>query len=47
MDAHREDGEAGAHKGTKELLSRYGASLLCVRYRYDEDAGAISPVLEQ
>ncbi len=26
------------HKGTKELLSRYGASLLCVRYRYDEDA---------
>ena len=24
-------------KGTKELLSRYGASLLCVRYRYDED----------
>ena len=26
------------HKGTKGLLSRYGASLLCVRYRYDEDA---------
>ena len=25
-------------KGTKELPSRYGASLLCVRYRYDEDA---------
>ncbi len=24
-------------KGTKELLSRHGASLLCVRYRYDED----------
>ena len=23
-------------KGTKELLSRYGATLLCVRYRYDE-----------
>ena len=25
------------HKGTKELPSRYGASLLCVRYRVDED----------
>ena len=24
-------------KGTKELLSRYGACLLCVRYRCDED----------
>ncbi len=24
-------------KGTKELLARHGASLLCVRYRYDED----------
>ncbi|MCP5114057.1 MAG: hypothetical protein GY953_24765 [bacterium] len=24
-------------KGSKALLSRYGASLLCVRYRYDED----------
>ena len=24
-------------KGTKELLTRYGPSLLCVRYRYDED----------
>ncbi len=23
--------------GTKELLARHGASLLCVRYRYDED----------
>jgi hypothetical protein len=23
-------------KGTKDLLARYGASLLCVRYRYDE-----------
>ncbi len=23
-------------KGTKELLARYGASVLCVRYRYDE-----------
>lgn len=22
--------------GTKELLARFGASLLCVRYRYDE-----------
>ena len=22
--------------GTKELLARYGTSLLCVRYRYDE-----------
>ncbi len=22
--------------GTKELLARHGASLLCVRYRYDE-----------
>ncbi len=25
-------------KGTKEMLARYGASLLCVRYRYDEDS---------
>ena len=24
-------------KGTKELLTRFGPSLLCVRYRYDED----------
>ncbi len=24
-------------KGTKDLLARYGPSLLCVRYRYDED----------
>jgi len=24
-------------KGTKGLLARYGASLLCVRYRVDED----------
>ncbi len=23
-------------RGTRELLSRYGSSLLCVRYRYDE-----------
>ena len=23
-------------KGTKELLARFGASLLCVRYRYDD-----------
>ena len=23
-------------KGTKELLTRFGQSLLCVRYRYDE-----------
>ena len=23
--------------GTRELLARYGPSLLCVRYRYDED----------
>ncbi len=23
--------------GTKELLTRFGPSLLCVRYRYDED----------
>ncbi len=23
-------------KGSKELLARYGATLLCVRYRYDE-----------
>ncbi|MEE8524314.1 MAG: hypothetical protein V3T72_10320 [Thermoanaerobaculia bacterium] len=23
-------------KGTKDLLARYGPSLLCVRYRYDE-----------
>jgi len=26
-------------KGTKELLTRYGTSLLCVRYRYDETTG--------
>ena len=25
-------------RGTKEWLARHGASLLCVRYRYDEDA---------
>ena len=24
-------------KGTRQLLARYGPSLLCVRYRYDED----------
>ncbi len=24
-------------KGTKQLLARHGSSLLCVRYRYDED----------
>ena len=24
-------------RGTKRLLARHGASLLCVRYRYDED----------
>ena len=24
------------HKGTKELLARYGPSLLCVRYRFDD-----------
>ena len=23
-------------KGTRELLARYGSSLLCVRYRYDD-----------
>ena len=26
-------------KGTKELLTRYGTSLLCVRYRHDEATG--------
>lgn len=26
-------------KGTKELLARYGTSLLCVRYRHDETTG--------
>jgi hypothetical protein len=26
-------------KGTKELLARYGTSLLCVRYRHDETSG--------
>ena len=26
-------------KGTKELLTRYGTSLLCIRYRYDETTG--------
>ncbi|MCP5116556.1 MAG: hypothetical protein GY953_37485 [bacterium] len=25
-------------KGTRELLTRFGSSLLCVRYRYDEDS---------
>ena len=24
-------------KGTRKLLTRYGPSLLCVRYRYDDD----------
>jgi hypothetical protein len=24
------------HKGTKELVARYGTSLLCVRYRFDD-----------
>ena len=23
--------------GTKKLVKRYGANMLCVRYRYDED----------
>ena len=35
MCAHPEDAEAGP-KGTKDLLARYGGSLLCVRYRFDE-----------
>ena len=26
-------------KGTKKLVEKYGASLLCVRYRYDEERG--------
>ena len=26
----------GQKKGTRGLVARYGASLLCVRYRYDE-----------
>ena len=26
-------------KGTRRLLAKYGAALLCVRYRYDEEAG--------
>ncbi len=25
-------------KGTKELLTRFGPTLLCVRYRYDEES---------
>src|SRR5262249_6164222 len=25
--------------GTKQLVEQYGAKLVCVRYRYDEDAG--------
>ncbi len=25
-------------KGTKSLLAKYGADLLCVRYRYDEES---------
>jgi hypothetical protein len=26
-------------KGTRRLLAKFGAALLCVRYRYDEEAG--------
>ena len=33
--AHLKPGE----NGTKKLLARYGTSLLCVRYRYDEIRG--------
>ena len=33
--AHQKPGE----NGTKKLLARYGRSLLCVRYRYDEIRG--------
>ncbi len=36
MDAHAENAEPGQW-GTKGLMARHGASLLCVRYRYDED----------
>ncbi len=36
MCAHVENVETGA-KGGKQLLARHGSSLLCVRYRYDED----------
>ena len=31
-------------KGDQELLTRYGPSLLCVRYRYDEDPTTAWPV---
>ena len=36
MYAHSQTLKPG-QKGTKDLLARYGASLLLVRYRYDDD----------
>jgi hypothetical protein len=33
--AHLKPGQ----KGTRRLVERYGAALLCVRYRYDEKRG--------
>jgi hypothetical protein len=33
--AHLKPGQ----KGTRRLVEKYGASLLCVRYRYDEKRG--------
>lgn len=33
--AHLKPGQ----KGTRRLVDRYGAALLCVRYRYDEKRG--------
>ncbi len=29
-------------KGTKRLLEKYGDTLVCVRYRYDERRGVIA-----
>jgi len=44
MDAMLKDIKTQSHlkpgqKGTKRLLEKYGDSLLCVRYRYDEKRG--------
>ena len=44
MDAMLKDMKTQSHlkpgqKGTKRLFEKYGDSLLCVRYRYDEKRG--------
>ena len=44
MDAMLKDMKTQSHlkpgqKGTKRLLEKYGDSLLCVRYRFDEKRG--------